>query len=267
MRISITHKTTYSYDRPVDYSLLQLRVTPRTAAGQTVLNWQSTITGAELQLEYEDHFRNAVQMVRMEEGATSVQITSQGEIEVDNLDGVVGAGVGRAPLWLFRQPTVATTPGATVRKIAATVREALQDNPLAAVHQLSAAVAGAVVYTKGETDAATTAEDAAKAGKGVCQDQAHVMIAAARVLGLPARYVSGYLLMDGTSDQEASHGWCEIWLNGLGWVGFDVANALCPDDRYVRVALGRDYGEAAPVRGLRRGDAQEELYVSLQVQQ
>ncbi|QPM90402.1 transglutaminase family protein [Pseudooceanicola algae] len=267
MRLAITHTTTYSYDRPVDYALLQLRLTPRTAAGQEVLSWQSNVSGATRQVLYDDHFRNVTEMVEMDEGATSVTIQSQGEVEVQNLNGVIGAGTGLAPLWLFKSQTFATTPGAMIRKLAGSVKEACAANQLSGMHALCGAVSEAVAYKSGTTTVTTTAEEAAKAGEGVCQDQAHVMIAAARILGVPARYVSGYLLIDGQMDQGATHGWCEVWLDALGWVGFDVANQVCPDDRYVRVALGRDYGEAAPVHGLRQGDAEEELYVSVQVQQ
>ena len=93
------------------------------------------------------------------------------------------------------------------------------------------------------------------------------MIAAARLLGYPARYVSGYLLMDGQTHQDATHAWCEIWTKGLGWVGFDVSNGISPDARYVRVATGRDYADAAPILGIRHGQGAENLHVSLQVQQ
>ena len=241
MRLNITHKTTYSYDRPVHYALLQLRMTPRSAAGQKVLNWSTTLEGATSQVTYDDHFRNVTELIEMDAGSSAVSITCQGEVEVENLNGVIGMGTGLAPLWLFLQQTPATVPGPTIRD--------------------------AVTYRTGMTLSTTPAEDAASEGQGVCQDHAQIMIAAARHLGLPARYVSGYLLMDEVVDQEASHAWAEVWIEGLGWVGFDVSNAVCPDDRYVRVALGRDYGEAAPVHGLRQGNATEELCVSLQVQQ
>ncbi len=267
MRLKITHQTTYRYDRPVHYALLQLRLTPRSGAGQQVLSWQGSLTGATSQVTYADHFRNMTEMVEMDEGASELTILSQGEVEVENLNGVVGPGIGLAPLWLFRRATPATVAGPGVRKIAGLVKKATEANALDGMHQLMAAVAEAVTYTKGTTHSATTAEEAATEGQGVCQDQAQVMIAAARHLGLPARYVSGYLLLEGQTDQDAGHGWCEVWLEGLGWVAFDVSNAICPDDRYVRVALGRDYAEAAPVHGMRQGDAQEELCVSLQVQQ
>lgn len=267
MRLKISHTTTYSYDRPVSYALLQLRLTPRDLAGQKVLSWSSRLEGAKVQVSYDDQFRNRVEMVQMDEGATSVTITSEGEIEVENLNGVMGPGCGLVPLWLYRQQTRATTAGSAVKKLASQVKEAVAANPLQGVHDLTGLIAGSVSYAKGTTHAATSAEEAAAAGQGVCQDHAQILIAAARHLGLPARYVSGYLLLDGTIDQEAAHAWAEVWIEGLGWVGFDVANQICPDDRYVRLAVGRDYAEAAPVHGLRQGDAVEELCVSLQVQQ
>ena len=111
-----------------------------------------------------------------------------------------------------------------------------------------------VAYEVGVTNTHTTAADALKDGRGVCQDHAHVFISAARSLGIPARYVSGYLLA-GTGDEpsDANHAWAEAWLDGLGWVGFDPANGVCPTDRYVRLASGLDAAFAAPIRGTRRG--------------
>ncbi|OWU83337.1 transglutaminase [Oceanicola sp. 22II-s10i] len=266
MRLRISHKTVYTYDRPVHYALQQVRLTPRDAVGQKVLSWNSTITGGSKQCTFDDEFRNHVDLVLMED-AERLEIVSEGEVEVEDRAGVIGMGKSFAPLWLFLHKTPATTPGAQIRKLAKSVEKDLAENQLSAMHALSAAVAEAVAYEKGTTGASTTAEEAVTAGTGVCQDHAHVMISAARHLNRPARYVSGYLMMDGVDTQEASHAWCEVWVDGLGWVGFDVSNAMCPDDRYVRVAIGRDYADAAPVHGIWQGEAKEELCVSLQVQQ
>jgi transglutaminase-like putative cysteine protease len=122
----------------------------------------------------------------------------------------------------------------------------------------------AVDYVVGATDVQTTAGEALRAGHGVCQDHAHVFMACARLLGVPARYVSGYLVTgDGEQVFEASHAWAEAHIEDLGWVAFDPANAVCATDRYVRVAVGRDYRDAAPTRGVRRGVAEEHLEVSI----
>ena len=105
------------------------------------------------------------------------------------------------------------------------------------------------------------------AGHGVCQDHAQIFIAAARALEIPARYVSGYLMMDDRVEQEATHAWAEAWVEGLGWVGFDISNGISPDPRYVRVATGRDYRDAAPITGISYGSAAERLIVDLAVEQ
>jgi len=128
-------------------------------------------------------------------------------------------------------------------------------------------IADKVAYRTNETDSRTTAEDALQQGQGVCQDHAHIFITVARLLGYPARYVSGYLMMTDRVDQDAGHAWAEAWVDGLGWTGFDVSNGISPDARYIQVATGLDYSDAAPIRGLVYGAGAENLVVSIQVQQ
>ena len=122
-------------------------------------------------------------------------------------------------------------------------------------------------YVVGATHVHTSAAEALKDGEGVCQDHAHIFISAARVMGLPARYVNGYFLTDSDEPAEAHHAWAEVWMGGLGWLGFDPANRLCPTDRYVRLACGLDSASAAPIRGTRRGGVEEALDVTVEVQQ
>jgi transglutaminase-like putative cysteine protease len=130
-----------------------------------------------------------------------------------------------------------------------------------------AAIHGRVAYTIGATDSTTVAEDALLQGSGVCQDHSHIFIAVSRLLGFPARYVSGYLMMNDRLDQVATHAWAEAHVDNLGWVAFDVANGISADERYVRVATGRDYRDAMPVAGIRLGKAQEQLAVHITVEQ
>ena len=124
-----------------------------------------------------------------------------------------------------------------------------------------------VEYVAGATDARTGAAEALAAGKGVCQDHAHIFIAAARKLSVPARYVTGYLHVAGEAASAANHAWAEAWLEGLGWVGFDPANHICPTERYVRLACGFDAASAAPVTGTHRGGGVESLTVDVVVRQ
>jgi transglutaminase-like putative cysteine protease len=266
--LSITHVTTYSYDTPVHYALQQLRLIPRSGHGQTVLDWNCEIRGGERQLVFDDQFINHTELVKVDPGATRIEIISSGTVEVQDRHGVVGSHSGFTPLWLFESPTPMTAPGNMIRQLSARLRTELADlDDVGRLHQVSAEIASLVSYETGQTDSTTTAEMALKAGHGVCQDHAHIMIAVARQMGYPARYVSGYLLMDGQVAQDASHAWCEIWTESLGWVGFDVSNGISPDARYVRVATGRDYNDAAPVLGIRQGPGSEDLHVTLQVQQ
>ncbi|KAJ56137.1 transglutaminase [Actibacterium mucosum KCTC 23349] len=268
MKLGITHVTTYTYDQPVHYALQQLRLIPRSGHGQKVVEWASEIFGGTKQLSFDDQFINHTELVKVDPGATRIEIVSKGIVETEDRNGIVGDHSGFAPLWLFKAPTSMTAAGNNVRQMAANLRaDAGEMGDLDRLHTMSRMIADKVAYTLGHTDSTTTAEAALSAGVGVCQDHAHIMIAVARHMGMPARYVSGYLLMDGQTAQDASHAWCEVWTAGLGWVGFDVSNGICPDARYVRVATGRDYNDAAPILGVRQGAGQENLHVALQVQQ
>ncbi|CUH65719.1 putative protein involved in cytokinesis, contains TGc (transglutaminase/protease-like) domain [Thalassovita gelatinovora] len=266
MRLKITHVTTYSYDHPDAYALQQLRLIPRTGHGQHVLDWQTTITGATRQLGYDDEFGNHVELLLIEPDTTRVEIVSEGLVEIEDRAGVVGQQKNCAPLWLFEAATPFTAPGKALRQLAGKLKPKPDETGLERAHRLCAKVAKLMTFTPGHTASHTTAEEALKDGKGVCQDYAHIMIAVARMIGWPARYVSGYLYMEDVEDQDASHAWCEIWIEGLGWIGFDAANEICPDDRYVRVAIGRDYRDAAPIHGIRHGSGREDLHVALKVQ-
>jgi transglutaminase-like putative cysteine protease len=135
------------------------------------------------------------------------------------------------------------------------------------MHVLMNAVRDKVDYVIGVTDAHTSAAEALSDGQGVCQDHAHIFISAARVMGVPARYVNGYFLTDTDEPSEAHHAWAEAYIEGLGWLGFDPANGICPTDHYVRLACGLDAGSAAPIRGTRRGGTDEVLDVLVEVQQ
>ena len=136
------------------------------------------------------------------------------------------------------------------------------------MHALLGAIYRDVTYEVRATTVGTSAIEAFRQRRGVCQDLSHIFIAGARHLGVPARYVSGHLARsDGVVEQEASHAWAEALVDGLGWVGFDPANGICPGERHVRVACGFDYLSCAPVRGARRGGGAEKLTVQLTVEE
>lgn len=264
MRLSIKHITRYRFDAPATYGLQQLRKSPVNCNGQIVVNWSTSVSGGRKELEYTDHFGNFVELLSFEKDASELVVVSEGIVDTFETNGVFGTHMGAAPLWLFAGSTPMTTAGNGVRAL---VRKVEGENDLARMHNLADHVLEAVSYETGTTTSESTAEEVIAHGKGVCQDHAHVFIAAAREMGLPARYVSGYLRMDHRTDQEATHAWAEVHLDGLGWVGFDVSNEICPDERYVRVATGLDYSGAAPVTGTRLGGEGEALSVEIEVAQ
>jgi transglutaminase-like putative cysteine protease len=171
------------------------------------------------------------------------------------------------PLWAFLCQTDLTRPGSQMRALMREVGQSDDQSQLDRLHALSARIAETVTYAKGGTMVTTSAEEAVEAGEGVCQDHTHIFIGAARAMDIPARYVSGYLMMNDRIEQEATHAWAEAHIEGLGWVGFDVSNGISPDPRYVRVATGRDYQDAAPVTGISFGTTAQVLTVDVEVEQ
>ena len=265
MRLMIEHRTEYSYDAPVPYALQQLRLTPKSRAGQEVISWVISIDGGKIELDFDDQHNNRVNLVSIDVGRDRIIVHCKGEVDNSNTSGIIGHHGGFAPLWYFNRTTALTKPGPVLRKLVRELDDIDDDVPR--LHALSKMILERVVYETGKTHSGTSAEEALATGHGVCQDHAQIFIGAARLLGFPARYVSGYLFMEDNVEQEASHGWAEAYVDGLGWVGFDVANGISPDERYIRVATGLDYKEAAPVSGMRFGDGDEAMTVTLQVQQ
>lgn len=264
MKLNINHTNTYSYDAPVDYALQQIRLTPSNNKQQTVLDWSVEIQGGKEELSFDDQHGNRTLTVSLDRGSKGIEVQAAGTIETHDQSGILGMVHGPVPLWHFKQFTDRTRPGKKIKQLAKIIDP---DNQLVCLHELSKEILSLASYNKGQTFVDTTAEEALSLGNGVCQDHAQIFIAATRSAGIPARYVSGYLMMNDRIDQEATHAWAEAYIDKLGWVGFDVSNGISPDERYVRIANGIDSKEASPISGIRLGSASESMIVSLQVQQ
>jgi len=264
MRLKIAHRTEYQYDAPVPYALQRVRLVPLNNDLQAVLSWSLEIEGAREELRFVDHFGNDTRLLSVSGGPHLIAVEAAGEVETSDRAGVFGTHRGFAPLWLFVPHTALTEPGAGVTGLAQSIAAGPD---LERLHGLMALIGEKVAYEPGTTTTVTTAEDALAKAAGVCQDHTHVFLAAARLMGFPARYVSGYLMIGSAGKQVATHAWAEAHVQGLGWVGFDVANGISPDDRYVRIATGRDYRDAMPVSGIRLGQADERLEVRITVEQ
>jgi transglutaminase-like putative cysteine protease len=263
MRLVVRHRTEYHYTTPCRYAIQTLRLTPRPHAGLIVRNWRiKSETPRELP-SYIDGYGNRVHTHTIDRPHAIAGIFVEGEVETTDTGGVLSDLRETLPPEFFLRETMLTEPDDAIRELAL---GAPKGAALETAHRLMQAVRDRIDYKIGESDVSTPAAAALAAGVGVCQDHAQVFIAAARVLGIPARYASGYLCIDATgSEQTACHAWAEAYVQDLGWVGFDPANRVCPTAAYVRLAAGLDYNEAAPVRGLRREGGDERLVVRVQV--
>jgi transglutaminase-like putative cysteine protease len=264
MLLSIHHITHYHYSEAARRVTQALRLWPAPCSGQRVAQWRVEIDGRRLQPTTTDGFGNPVATHTADGPVKDVRIVVHGHAETENRHGVLGEGIELLPPAFFRCETPLTRSNDAIRELAAHARS--DDGDLACLHRLSNIVRDRVDYVANQTNVETTAIEALTQGVGVCQDHAHLLIAAARAIGYPARYVSGYLCAGMTGEEAASHAWAEMHVADLGWVGFDAANRTCPDERYVRIASGRDYRDAAPVRGVFQGAVSETLEVSVQVQ-
>jgi transglutaminase-like putative cysteine protease len=264
MLITVRHVTRYTYDAPVNYTVQSLRLTPAPFKGQHIVDWHVRVPGCSKSLQFEDGFGNTVDLVSVYARHAELIIEAGGTVETSDCSGVVAGLPKSIPPRVFLKETEQTRPDSAIRDLARSIHD---KDPLDKVHALAGAVRDRIDYVAGITDTHTGAAAALADGKGVCQDHAHVFISAARTLGIPARYITGYLVMDDAQPADAHHAWAEAWIDPLGWVAFDIANRVCPTDAYVRLAAGLDAGYAAPVIGSRRGGAGEKLDVSVAVQQ
>jgi transglutaminase-like putative cysteine protease len=265
MRLFIRHETRYSYEVPPDYAVQLLHLTPVDFDTQRTVSWRIEAPGIERALGYRDGFGNQVHVVTFGTAGKHVAIVAEGAVDCEDAQGVVRGLPASPPDAVFLRQTAATLPNAGMRGLAEKSRGG-PDDRLARLHEIMQAIHGRIAYEIGATHAHTTAAETFEDGRGVCQDHAHVFIGVARHLGIPSRYVTGYLVTDPGATASASHAWAEALVPGLGWVGFDPANGICPTERYVRVAGGIDAASVAPVRGTRRGGSEEAMTVAVSVQ-
>ena len=264
MIVTVEHATTYRYQDPVRGVVQSHRLTPARFDGQRVIDWNVHVSDGVPGGGFRDGAGDWVQSHSAHGPLSEITVTVTGRVQTVDLAGILRNHRERIPPEAYLRETGPTRPDAALTELG---RDAISgvDAALDAAHRLAEAVAGAIAYRPGSTHAHTTAAEALSLGEGVCQDHAHALIAAARSQEIPARYVCGYLCDEGEIAYEASHAWAELWVAGLGWVGFDPANACCPDGRYIRLGSGLDARAAAPIRGVARGGALENLEVHVSV--
>lgn len=259
MHLLIHHSTHYTYDAALRLSTQVLRLTPRPSPGTRVAHWRLDLPGQAV--AFADAWGNPAHLLSLEGPRRDIVLRADGE--VSTADGPAQPEPDHdLPPEVFLRGSALTEPDAAISAFAAPFGARLATNPGEGLVELAAALLQRMPYIRGETTAATAAPQAFATGHGVCQDHAQVFIACLRGLGLPARYVSGYLATD--AEHVASHAWAEVRL-AAGWLGFDVSNQLWADGRHVRLAYGADYLEACPVRGMRVGGGLEQLATFVRV--
>ncbi len=264
MRIRVRHETVYTYETPAKAAIQQLRLTPRNTSGQHIAHWRIEVEGDARLTQNEDAFGNVLHSFTADGPLDRLATQVVGEVETFDTAGVLRGAVERFPPQLYLRETALTAPSPELIDFAraATGRCATM---LDRLHVLMARLFQDMVFDADATHAATSAAEAFAQKQGVCQDFAHVFIAGARAIGAPARYVSGYFQRSDIEDQTAGHAWAEAYVEDLGWVGFDPAHGLSPNDAYVRVAAALDYLSAAPIRGARSGGGGEAMEVRVRV--
>jgi transglutaminase-like putative cysteine protease len=263
MRLSIRHETVYRYTAPLTYTIQQLRLSPRTEPHQRTLSWHIHTSGQRN--EFLDAFGNLSHMLTITGAHDEVRIVADGVVQVAPLDCGRLAEKGNLSPLVFTMPTRLTEPDDAIIDFALHYLQA--GTRVSNLLALAEAIRATVAYQSGATVVTTPAADALRLGQGVCQDHAHLFLACCHVHGIPARYVSGYIDPGNTSHAE-SHAWIDAWVDDVdfsGWVSIDVTHARFADDSHCRLAIGRDYDSAAPVRGVRRGGGTESLSVKVEV--
>jgi transglutaminase-like putative cysteine protease len=268
MRIRISHDTVYRYDVPARGVIQTLRLTPRNHDGQYVVRWRIDISEDSRLDAHDDAFGNITHTFTADGPFQTLTVHVEGEVETQDTTGIVRGAIERFPPAMYLRETPLTTADIAIAALAEETKQTSGGDTLGLMHALLARIHGEMAFDTNPTKSATTAAEAFALKRGVCQDLTHVFIAAARSLGVPARYVGGYFHRDdGVTEQEAGHAWAEAYVEGIGWIAFDPANKISATDSHLRVAVGLDYLGAAPVRGTRYGGGNEALTVSVVVDQ
>lgn len=291
---SIRHLTNFRYNRSVSESVMETRMQPRSDNNQRCLNFSLSVSPRCRVFSYRDHLGNNVQHFDIPGDHVELVIIAEAVVEQQPLDEIplalmpsawdqLDAIVERNDFWEMLLPSEFAKPTSALLNLARELKVCRRGDPLSLLRELNTALFDYFKYTRHSTQVNSPIDQAIESRRGVCQDFAHTMIALVRHLGIPCRYVSGYLhqgprgqnnIGEGgerstehqqRSAPDATHAWLEAFLPELGWVGFDPTNDELAHARYIRTALGRDYADVPPTRGVYRGETKSELYVAVRV--
>lgn len=266
MRLFIHHRTDYRFSEPQNRLVQLLRLTPASHEGQNVIDWRIDVSCNARLRGGRDGFGNQTSMLYVEGPIEQLSLAVTGEVLTEDRAGMIGGPPETLSPMVYLRPSRLTTASEPILGLAHEVAAA-SENALDKVHGLNTAIHRRLRFDKARRPGARDAASAFVEGHGSASDLAHVFIAAARAMGLPARYVSGHVFRPGKGQEwaEAAHAWAEAYVENYGWIGFDPTTDRCPDEAYVRVAIGLDHRDAAPLSGMRTGGGDEKLEVGVRV--
>ena len=282
MLLRICHTTRFEYQMPAYDSHNEVRMKPLDGAGQRCVQFQLEITPATSAFEYDDYYGNRVHAFSIHNPHPALVVkaislveripTAQPEaMRMAFGDFLLEDHARYQAEYDFLSPSRHVPFSDPMRKFFWLTKPDPSEDVAAYAHRVIAFIRDQFVYEPGMTRVQSTADEILSVGGGVCQDFAHLTIGVLRLAGIPSRYVSGYLAPDpqGTTESigsQASHAWLEAWLPGLGWTGFDPTNGCVVDERHVSVAIGRDYSDVSPLRGVYRSrGGNQVMSVELQI--
>jgi transglutaminase-like putative cysteine protease len=279
MTYLIRHITSFSYKPAVGESVMEVRLQPRSDTRQRCLTSTIDVNPRASVTVYRDFYGNAVHHFDIPGKHSSIEVVSEATVDMlprldieslkqsswEELDELVSHG----DYWEMLLPSQFARPSEMLHRLQHELHLERRGEPLALLKEINSAIYEHFDYVPNTTRVDSPIDDALLTHQGVCQDFAHIMIALVRQLRIPCRYVSGYLYHQNESPDRspvgASHAWVEAYLGEVGWVEFDPTNNLLGCDRHIRVAVGRDYSDVPPTRGVHRGDAESELSVLVTV--
>jgi transglutaminase-like putative cysteine protease len=268
MRYEVRHVTRFRFEEPCSYSIHQSRLTPRPGESQRLLSWEVRTPGRGR--DWRDGYGNLVRVFSLVEPHQEIEIAAQGVFEwiESGQDYLVFSEPESLPPGYWLRNHGLARHETTIDALVADLKDQSEkpDERVPLLHELMRRVAGRLEYRVGATTVDASAAEALERGAGVCQDFAHLYVACCRALGIPARYASGCLKQDGTPHvSRLGHAWAEAFVPNLGWLGFDSANGICATGEYLKLGVGLDYAEAAPVTGRRIGGGEAAMDVDVQV--
>ena len=275
----VHHVSIFRYEPAVRESVMEIRMQPRSEAHQRCISFDLDVDPTANIMQYYDFLGNAVHHFDIAEKHTQIKVTALALVEVQPIHapGLADAGdwaaldalIGDQDYWEMMLPSVFARPTPLLDDLASELKLERRRTPLELLLEINSAIHDKFAYVPNSTLVDSPIDDALEARKGVCQDFSHIMIALVRKLRVPCRYVSGYLFHadaeKALAAQGASHAWVEALLPGLGWTDFDPTNNVLGGESHIRVAVGRDYAEVPPTRGVFKGGAESELSVSVTV--